>query len=582
MTAASGSWMKVLDDKSILAEPRRPARETYTVTVPAGTGPITGIRLEVLPDKSHPKGGVGRTENDGNFVLSRFAVKAKAKDGTVTDLPIASATADFAQDQFPVEHALRNPDPKKHGWAVAPKQLEIHQAVFALAEPFTPPAGTELEVTLDHQFEFTYPGFSLGRFRLFLTGDEGPSMTGELPAELRTIFLIPPERRTVDQQAAVWAYYAGLAADKKPLRDKLAALQKEIEAVPVPQTPILRDLPANKQRPTKVHVRGNFLDPGEPVEPGVPASFPPLPADAPKNRLGLAAWITHPDNPLTARVAVNRFWAHLFGRGLVETQEDFGSQGQPPSHPELLDWLAVEFRTRGWSMKGLVKTIVMSATYRQSSKVTPELLKRDPTNRLLARGPRFRLEAELIRDEALAASGLLSKKMFGPSVMPPQPDGLWKSAYSGEKWVTATGEDRYRRGIYTYVKRTAPYPAMTTFDAPSRELCTIRRVNTNTPLQALVTLNDTAFVEMAQALAKKMQAAGSTPEAQIADGLQRALVRPAKPQEVAVLKELYDARRKAATEHPDEAKKLAADAELAALTAVANVILNLDEFLTRP
>jgi hypothetical protein len=582
MTAASGSTLKVIDDGSILAEARRPARETYTVTVPAGTKSITAIRLEALPDPSHPRGGVGRTENDGNFVLSRFAVTAKAKDGKATDLAIASAQADFSQDQYPVEHAIKNPDPKKHGWAVAPKQLEIHQAVFVLAEPFTPAEGTELEVTLDHQFEFNYPGFSLGRFRLFLTGDMSPSLSGDLTPELRTILMVPVAQRTADQQGYVWAYYAGVAPDKKPLRDKLAALTKEIEAVPSPQTPIMRDLPPNKWRATKVHNRGNFLDQGEPVEPAVPAAFHPLPNGWPMNRLGLAAWIMHADNPLTARVAVNRFWAHLFGRGLVETQEDFGSQGTPPTHPELLDWLAVQFRDRGWSMKGVLKTIVLSATYRQSSRSTPELSKLDPNNRLLARGPRFRVEAEMVRDQALAASGLLSKKMYGPSVMPPQPDGLWKSAYSGEKWVTATGEDRYRRGLYTYIKRTTPYPAAITFDAPSREICTVRRVATNTPLQALVTLNDAAFVEMARALAGRMQAAGKTPEEQIAHGLQRTLIRPAKPEEVAVLKDLYDARLEHYTKHPDEAKKLAGDPELAALAAVGNVILNLDEFLTKP
>jgi hypothetical protein len=580
--AASGSWMKRIDDDSILVEPRRPARETYTVTIPTGTKPITGIRLEVLPDKSHPRGGTGRTEGDGNFVLSRFAVKAKAKDGKTTDLKISGAAADFSQAQYPVEHAIKNPDPKRHGWAVAPKQLEIHKAVFTLAEPFTPTDGSELEITLDHQFEFSYPGFSMGRFRLFLTADAVPSLTGELPGELRTILNTPADRRTPEQKAYFWSYYATIAPEKKPERDRLAAIEREIAAVPVPQTPILRDLPADRRRGTKVQNRGNFLDQGEVVEAAVPAAFHPLPADAPKNRLGFAAWILHPDNPLTARVAVNRFWAALFGRGIVETQEDFGSQGQPPTHPQLLDWLAVEFREKGWSMKGLLKTIVMSATYRQSSRVTPDLLKGDPQNRLLARGPRFRLEAELIRDEALAASGLLSKKMLGPSVMPPQPEGLWKSAYSGEKWVTATGEDRYRRGIYTYAKRTAPYPAMTTFDAPSRELCTVRRITTNTPLQALVTLNDEAFVEMAKALAGRMQAAGKTPDEQIANGLQRALVRPAKPEEVTVLKELYAARMEHYTQHPDEAKKLAGTPELAALTAVGNVILNLDEFLTKP
>ena len=251
-----------------------------------------------------------------------------------------------------------------------------------------------------------------------------------------------------------------------------------------------------------------------------------------------------PDNPLTARVAVNRFWAHLFGRGLVETQEDFGSQGQPPSHPELLDWLAVEFRDQGWSMKGLLKTIVMSATYRQSSKVTPELLEARPDEP--AARPRPAVPAGGRDDPRRGPGGV------GPAEQEdvrPVGDAAAAGRVCGSrrttaaKWVTATGEDRYRRGLYTFVKRTAPYPAMTTFDAPSREVCTVRRVTTNTPLQALVTLNDTAFVETAQALARQMmQAAGKTPEEQIARGLQRALVRPAKPDEVAVLKELYEAR----------------------------------------
>jgi hypothetical protein len=585
MTAASGSKLKLLDDNSVLVEARHPARETYTVTLPAGKTPITGIRLEVLPDKSHPRGGVGRTENDGNFVLSRFTVKVKEKE-----LPIASAMADFSQDQYPVEHAIKNPNPRKNGWAIAPKQLEIHNAMFVLAEPFTPKEGDELEVTLDHQFEFHYPGFSLGRFRLFLTGDDGPSLSGQLPNELRGVLPIPAERRTAEQQAFVLAHYAGIAPSTKTLRDKLAVIQQQIAAVVPPQTPIMKELAADKRRPNKVHNRGNFLDQGEAVEPGVPAAFNPFPADAPKNRLGVAGWLLHPDNPLTARVAVNRFWMHLFGRGLVETQEDFGSQGQPPSHPELLDWLAVDFRERGWSMKRLLKTIAMSATYRQSSAVKNQEV--DPTNRLLWHAPRFRMEAEMIRDVSLSASGILSRKLYGPSVMPPQPDGLWKSAYSGEKWITSKGEDRYRRGLYTFIKRTTPYPAMTTFDAPSREICAVRRISTNTPLQALVTLNDTAFVEMAQALARKMHVGGKSVDEQIALGLQRALVRLAKPEEVTVLRELYEARLKFYADHPDKSKKLATDplgpisagesvADLAALTAVANVILNLDEFLTR-
>src|SRR5262245_34011546 len=593
MTAASGSTMKLQSDGSVLVEARRPARETYTITIPAGTKPITGIRLDVLPDKSHPKGGVGRAENDGNFVLSRFAVAAKPKDEPAKTLSVSSAVADFSQDQYPVEHALKCPNRRKNGWAVSPKQLDPHSAAFTLAEPYTPADGTELEITLDHQFELNYSGFSIGRFRLSLTSDTPPSLTGELAAELRVIFMVPAGKRTPEQQEYVFAYYAAIAPSTKSLRDQLDALQKKIAAVPAAQTPIMKELPQDKQRPNKVHVRGNFLDQGEAVVAGVPAAFHPFPAEAPRNRLGVAEWLMHRDNPLTARVAVNRFWAHLFGRGLVETQEDFGSQGQPPTHPELLDWLAVEFREKDWSIKGLLKTIVMSATYRQLSRATTDLLKRDPDNRLLARGPRFRMEAEMIRDTALAASGLLSHKMLGPSVMPPQPEGLWKSAYSGERWVTATGENHYRRGLYTYAKRTTPYPAMTTFDAPSREICTVRRVTTNTPLQALVTLNDTAFVEMAQELARRMFAAGKTPDERIAHGLERALVRPARAEELTVLRELYEARRKYFTANPEDATAFATNplgppqeampvAELAALTAVANVILNLDEFLTKP
>jgi hypothetical protein len=300
-----------------------------------------------------------------------------------------------------------------------------------------------------------------------------------------------------------------------------------------------------------------------------------------------------PENPLTARVAVNRHWAQFFGRGLVETQEDFGAQGQPPSDAALLDWLAVDFRDGGWSFKKLCKRIVTSATYRQSSKVTPELAAKDRFNRLLARGPRFRLEAEMIRDSALAAAGLLSPKMLGPSVMPAQPDGIWKSTYSSDKWLTSPGDDRYRRGLYTFVKRTSPYPAMLAFDAPSREYCTIRRINTNTPLQALVTLNDAVYIEAAQALARRaVKEGGGDLRGRISHALQLALVRPAQPREVEALSKLYARRLEHYRRHHDAAQALATDplgplprgwdpAELAALASVCNAILNLDEFLTR-
>jgi hypothetical protein len=276
----------------------------------------------------------------------------------------------------------------------------------------------------------------------------------------------------------------------------------------------------------------------------------------------------------------------------VETQEDFGIQGTPPTHPEVLDWLAVEFMERGWSQKQLLRTVVLSATYRQSSQATPALVERDRENRLLARGPRFRPEAEMIRDQALAVAGLLSSKVGGPSVMPYQPDGLWKSTYNKDNWQTSPGEDRYRRGIYTFIKRTTPYPSMITFDGTSRETCTIRRARTNTPLQALVTLNDPVFVECAQALARKMSVASPQLREQLAAGIKLTLARDARAEELDVLTTLYQQRLETYQADKAAAVKLATDplgplpenadpAHLAALTAVANVLLNLDEFLTK-
>ena len=341
---------------------------------------------------------------------------------------------------------------------------------------------------------------------------------------------------------------------------------------------IMRELAKAKQRETRIHNRGNFLDQGDPVEARVPEVFGTLPDGAPTNRLGVAKWLMQPENPLTARVMVNRVWARLFGVGIVETEEDFGSQGTAPSHPELLDWLAVDYRENGWSLKRLLKTIVMSKTYRQSSVAAPESLAADPRNRLLSRGPRFRLSAETVRDQALAASGLLTRQLGGPSVMPPQPAGVWKSTYSGETWKNATGPDRYRRGLYTYLKRTSPHPAMLTFDAGSGEVCQIRRVRTNTPLQALVTLNDPAFVEAAGALSKRMK--------NLAHGFRLVLTRPPTAKERKRLKQLYKTLKADFADDPESARQLLKSAGLedgdAAMVAVANALLNLDETLMKP
>lgn len=379
---------------------------------------------------------------------------------------------------------------------------------------------------------------------------------------------------------------------QKPIRDEIAALEKSRPEFPT--IPVMVELPPANHRVTKVLNKGNFLDPGAVVEPAVLASFHPLPTSAPANRLGLAEWLIDPENPLTARVAVNRLWSQLLGAGLVRTEEDFGTQGDAPTHPELLDWLAAQYRDGGWDTKALVRLIVTSSTYRQSSRATPELLDKDPENKLLARSGRFRLPAETIRDQALALSGLLDRKIGGPSVFPVQPEGLWQAAFNGERtWTTSPGADRYRRGLYTFWRRTIPYPSMATFDAPSRELCTVKRTRSNTPLQALVTLNDPVYVEAAQALARRIvREGGETPEARIAFALRLCLARPANPEQAQRLLALYQNELEHYRAHPDAAKALATEplgplpegwdaAETAAWTSVANVLLNLDGVLAR-
>jgi hypothetical protein len=344
-----------------------------------------------------------------------------------------------------------------------------------------------------------------------------------------------------------------------------------------------------------VRRRGNFLDRTEQVYAAVPSFLPGLPEDVMPNRLGLARWLVDARNPLTPRVTVNRAWEQFFGRGLVVTSEDFGSQGAAPSHPELLDWLAVTFVEQGWHLKRLHREIAMSAAYRQSSAVVPALAERDPYNRLLARGPRFRVEAEMVRDIALTASGLLSEKLGGPSVFPPQPDGIWQNPYSSDRWIPSTGEDRYRRGLYTFIRRTAPYPAFTTFDSTSREACTVRRVRTDTPLQALTTLNDAAFFEAARALARRMiaepaiAAGADAVRVRATHGFRLVTSRLPKPQELERIMAAYRQQLEQFRANPERAAQTieryamaGVDApEQAAWTLVANALLNLDETITK-
>ena len=392
---------------------------------------------------------------------------------------------------------------------------------------------------------------------------------------------------------------AGLSGEQAALKAEFAKLSRELNdkvmKMKPPAIPVMQELPPNGKRKTHVLVKGDFQSPGTPVTAGVPKSLHAWPSQGPMNRVGLARWLVSEENPLTARVTVNRIWARLFGIGMVETEEDLGTQGELPTHPELLDWLAVEFReTHKWSLKKLCKTMVMSATYRQSSQIKDSARERDPRNRLLARGPRFRLEAEMIRDQALAVSGLLSRKMYGPPVMPLQPEGIWKTVYNGSNWRTSKGEDRHRRGLYTFAKRTSAYPSFLLMDAGSGEVCLPRRIRTNTPTAALVTLNDPVFTEAAQALARRVVAEGKDQRvaARLAFAFELVTGRLVQEVEMAAMLRLYEDQFKHYLEDGKAAMAIASNpigplpegvpvTELAVLTVIANVLLNMDEILTK-
>jgi len=374
---------------------------------------------------------------------------------------------------------------------------------------------------------------------------------------------------------------AGYAKNKKVFRDFIT--------MNLSGTPVMMENPTDMTRTMQVFERGNWLVKGDTVQPDVPHSLNPLPANAPKNRLGLAMWLTDKKNPLTSRTMVNRLWEQLFGQGLVETLEDMGTQGMAPTHKKLLDHMSFQFMNdQQWSIKKLLKTMVLSATYRQSSKLTEELLQKDPYNKLYARGARVRLSAEQVRDQGLAASGLLSRTMYGASVYPFQPGGIWQTPWNGEVWKKSEGEGQYRRALYTYWKRTAPYPSMMTFDGVSREICAPRRIRTNTPLQALVTLNDEAYWEMAKYFGIRMKKEGGNDiAAQISKGYKWILFKPIAPQSLAELQKLY---KDAVVNFKKDKKKalelMGGDSEnnkpeTAALVVVANAMLNLDEVVTK-
>ncbi|MEE2614362.1 MAG: DUF1553 domain-containing protein [Verrucomicrobiota bacterium] len=417
----------------------------------------------------------------------------------------------------------------------------------------------------------------------------------DFPEDILPILLVAQSERTSLQRKKIESHYRTFAKELDPLRKQIELKKKDEKKFrdSIVTTPYMQELPKGKRRKTYLLVKGNFLSKGEQVQAGFPGAFHKPKKDTPLNRLGVAKWLLQKDNPLTARVAVNRFWAQFFGRGLLDSEEDFGTQGNLPDHPELLDWLAVEFQEKGWDMKDLIKTIVMSATYSQSAKVHGELAESDFRNVRLGRGPRFRLEAEMVRDQALALSGLKSEKMYGPSVYPPQPPNLWQAAFNGQRnWATSSGEDRYRRGFYTFLRRTVPYPSMATFDAPSREICAVRRIRTNTPLQSFVTMNDEAYVEFAQAMAYRIyNEGGATAQDRIKYALKLALTKPPEANRLSALTELYESELAYYGKETGAAKNLygkiaplpiGADiSEMAAFTVLANVLLNLDAILMK-
>ncbi|MBL0170421.1 MAG: PSD1 domain-containing protein [Gemmatimonadaceae bacterium] len=425
-----------------------------------------------------------------------------------------------------------------------------------------------------------------------------PAVAGKINGtslnEVRRIVRTPEAARDVGQRALLRLVFSEVSdhPELKKRREQRGTVNKRFFATKPMLTPVMRDLPPARRRTTRMFERGNFLVQTDVVQPGVPVAIAPALERGAENRLGLAKALVSSQNPLTARVTVNRFWEQLFGVGLVETSEDFGTQGTPPSHPELLDWMALRFSSeQHWRVKTFLRELVLSATYRQSSAASPALHERDPANRLLARGPRFRMSAEQVRDVALAASGLLSDRMFGPSVMPPQPDGVWQRPYSGEKWVIDTGANGHRRALYTLWKRTAPYPSLVTFDSPSHEFSVARRVRTNTPLQALVTLNDPVYTEAAQALAKRMMPGGplmldSTHiDGALVMGYRLALQRAPAATALTALRTLYLKSYQYYAAHPAEGAEAAGMAQaspsLAALSVVASSILNLDAFITK-
>jgi hypothetical protein len=562
---------------------------------------LDGFRVVILDADRKPV-----WEKSGNKAAESIPFDLTAR----REIVFSSAASTFIQPDFELEGvfgdtaAARKKKDKKEvqrGWAIGGATGKPHELLLAAAQPVALSAGSKLVVSIEMNSQFG--GHNLGNFRLSTTDSpraaEIIDVLASAQASLATS-ISGGDGWALERASAaartqfLQAYFLReKSPELKPEREKLAALQKQFEAIKPDTVPILRELPAGKGRKTQLHIRGNYLNLGDEVKPGVPAIFHQPPKDVPMNRLTLAKWLVDPQNPLTARVVANRYWETVFGTGLVRTSEEFGAQGELPVNPDLLDWLATELIAQKWDTKAFLKMLITSATYRQASRVTPEALERDPENQLVSRGPRNRHTAEMIRDQALAVSGLLSGKMYGPSVRPARPNSGLSAAFGGGlDWQTSSGEDRYRRGIYTEWRRTSPYPSMMTFDATSRETCTIRRNRSNTPLQALVTLNDEVYIEAAQALARRITATAGTRESRIQAAYRAVLQRQPTAKEISRIAQLHAEALTVFSQDEKKAKQMATEPigapskdanipELAAWTTVANVLLNLDETLMK-
>ncbi len=613
-----GASFQKLEDGSWLPGGKTPGNDVYEFASPLENSQLTALLLEFMPDPSQPNESLGRGFN-GNFVLTDVLAEITSPNlKSAKEIEFATITADYEQPGWPAQAIANNKASRgsnakdRKGWAIDgndPEKRITRRLLLFTKQPLEVPTDATLKIKLRHDSQF--PDHNSGRFRVSVTNlpvEKVAFASSALPPAVRESLLVKPAERTAAQKKTLTTYFRENASQSiKQAEAELKQAQQQLKDFRdnLPVTMVMKEVAPRKAFLLK---RGEYDQPGEQVERKLPAFLPALPDGAPVNRLGLAQWIVAENNPLTARVWVNRAWEQFFGTGLVKTTENFGSQSEYPSHPALLDWLACEFMQptvspavngtapQKWDMKALQKLIVMSDTYQQSSRVTPELIARDAENRLLARGPRVRLPGELIRDQALAVSGLLVPTIGGPSVRPYMPPGVWDetSKYGNlRNYKHESGPGLYRRTMYTIWKRTAAPPTMLLFDAPNREICTIKRSKTNTPLQALSLLNEVTFVEAARKLAERMlRDGGDSPESRVKYGFRVTLGRLPTPAELKVLTEGLAADLKAFEADPENAKKFGsvgeskptaemATAELAAYSLTANVLLNLDEFVTK-